>query len=146
MVSSNHRLERSDRQSKGFTLIELLVVIAIISLLVSILLPSLNQAKELAKEVVCMSLHKQLGLGVAFYMNDYNEVYPAAYMSGGGYFTHISLLRPYDLDPRSGVYLCPAADPYLDYTKELADIGKPLGSGWTYDYIEIGRASCRERV
>ena len=45
----------------GFTLIELLVVIAIISLLVSILLPSLNRAKDLARSVLCMTNLKAQG-------------------------------------------------------------------------------------
>jgi len=63
------------RYRNGFTLIELLVVIAIISLLVSILLPSLQQAKELAKSAVCMTNLRSLGMCIQMYVNDY-EVLP----------------------------------------------------------------------
>jgi prepilin-type N-terminal cleavage/methylation domain-containing protein/prepilin-type processing-associated H-X9-DG protein len=57
----------------AFTLIELLVVIAIISLLVSILLPSLNRAKDLAKTVVCLSNHHSTSMTVGFYINDNDD-------------------------------------------------------------------------
>jgi prepilin-type N-terminal cleavage/methylation domain-containing protein len=63
---------------KGFTLIELLVVIAIISLLVSILLPSLMKAKELARNVVCLSNLRQIGTAFAFYGNDNDMAFPWA--------------------------------------------------------------------
>jgi len=59
--------------NRGFTLIELLVVIAIISLLVSILLPSLNKAKELAKQAVCSVNLKNIGTAYALYLNEYDE-------------------------------------------------------------------------
>lgn len=61
--------------TKGFTLIELLVVVAIIALLISILLPSLSQARELAKQAVCTSNLRQVGVAGMYYTHDY-QVYP----------------------------------------------------------------------
>ena len=60
----------------GFTLIELLVVIAIISLLVSILLPSLTRAKDLAKTVLCQSNLRGLGTVFYFYSEEYDQWAP----------------------------------------------------------------------
>jgi len=60
------------RNKKGFTLIELLVVIAIIALLVSILMPSLNKARELAKRAGCAMNLSSLGKGYAMYVGSAN--------------------------------------------------------------------------
>ncbi len=64
------------RPEKGFTLIELLVVIAIIALLVSILMPSLSKAKDLAKDVVCQSNLRNVGFGIFLYAQDYDDQLP----------------------------------------------------------------------
>lgn len=54
----------------GFTLIELLVVIAIIAILMAILIPALNVAKEQARGVACMSNQKTMGLAYVMYANE----------------------------------------------------------------------------
>ena len=63
----------------GFTLIELLVVIAIISLLVSILLPSLQSAKDLARKAVCSSNLRYISQATIMSADDNEEQFPKNY-------------------------------------------------------------------
>src|SRR5688572_26419156 len=83
---------RNRRRPPGFTLIELLVVIAIIAILAAILFPVFAQAREKARAATCLSNVKQIGTGIAMYVQDYDERFMPPYTysqtepAGGGWY------------------------------------------------------------
>ncbi|NLF31747.1 MAG: type II secretion system protein, partial [Planctomycetes bacterium] len=82
-------MKTQQRRRPGFTLIELLVVVAIIALLVSILLPTLGKAKELAQTMVCKARHQGVHKGWTYYGDYYRGVWVAPWdrrnTDGDGY-------------------------------------------------------------
>ena len=113
----------SKRNGSGFTLVELLVVIAIIALLMAVLLPALNRAREQAKRIICMNNIKQLTVAWGAYADTCNDKI-------------VNTATPVEGSPQCDPCPdCPVGDPYIAKAKVPA-----LGNGHDNELPWVGGA------
>jgi prepilin-type N-terminal cleavage/methylation domain-containing protein/prepilin-type processing-associated H-X9-DG protein len=105
---------------RGFTLIELLVVIAVIAVLMAIIMPALNLARDQARRAGCMSNMRQVGVALVMYQSEHERTPPKThavfdYASPSARDNVLKLLRPMvgalDAEVATPVYACPSLRP-----------------------------------
>ena len=113
------------RPKRAFTLIELLVVVSIIALLVSILLPALGKARKQARQVVCASQLRQIGLCLEYYCGDNDSFFPQPYSLNYPWSgCNQDIDSPADNTPNAGLL---AIIPYIlggSNAKTSSDVGR----------------------
>jgi prepilin-type N-terminal cleavage/methylation domain-containing protein/prepilin-type processing-associated H-X9-DG protein len=134
---------------RAFTLIELLVVIAIIALLAAILFPVYFQVREKPRQATCLSNHRQIGIALGMYAQDYDEMFVPQFLffkDAAGVFRSPlwpRILMPYVKSPN--IFREPSnwartpyeAEDYPDYWKASIAAGWGQGSA-----AAMGRNAC----
>src|SRR5262245_48508356 len=113
-----------NKRNAGFTLVELLVVIAITGILIALLLPAIQAAREAGRRTGCLNNLKQIGLALTTY-HDVNDVLPPAVTDDWGGSTQLHswavLILPYiEEQPLFELYDFPAG--------QNAEVNRPVVS------------------
>jgi len=127
---------------RAFTLVEMLLVVALIALLISMLLPQLNRARESARRAQCANNLHQSHLGFVNYSFDNRTFYPDSKRDDGGQHTgylstpiYNALLKA--VGDNNLIFLCPNQKPsFQGYL--LAGSTPPNGLGYRPGYIYLG--------
>lgn len=119
---------------RAFTLIEMLVVVAVIALLVSVLLPSLQNARKQAAAVACASNSKQIYMSLHMYQNDHKGYLPWTLWSEYDWD-----FRPNDAAPKSNLWFYKLFPKYLKDPNALVCPGDPFRNQFDFKAVRKQR-------
>ncbi|MBC7351688.1 MAG: DUF1559 domain-containing protein [Thermogutta sp.] len=139
------RLRRATSLRAGFTLVELLVVIAIVSILVGLLLPAVQMARESARSAQCRSHLRQIGIAVHHYANLHDGVMP--FHVGEGDLTDLSqsaveALLPFCENNRA-IFACPGD---VGTVEDSTPFFKSLGTSYKLEGRAFSQRFLPERI
>ena len=134
------------KKTNAFTLVELLVVISIIAILLAILMPSLQAARNQARRIICGSNVKQMGLGLVTYANQNDNKMPSHQKTAYIYLWDIATptidaitrqLGAKDPNSIKKFFYCPCASRQV-LTEKLINQYWQRSKGGAYDYRVVG--------
>lgn len=131
-------IQRRARRREGFTLIELLVALTIISVLVGIILPVIPKVRDAARQTVCQSNLRQIGLAVLEYQDKNREEFPAARYMPPPWLSSdpdpaINIALAGQLEADSDIWVCPG-DIDVHSARYTGDDGIERECGVSYTY------------
>ena len=132
----SHKMNRFEAKREGFTLVELLVVIAIIGVLVALLLPAVQQAREAARRMQCTSNMRQLGIACHNFADTSGGTFPNG-CRDYNYMSWVYFVLPY-LEENNR-YDAMA----IDFVASGATTG---GGGFVYDSSDSGEGGRYDRM
>jgi len=127
-------------RSAAFTLIEMMLVISLITLLISMLMPSLSKAKATARSVICMSNLHQQTIAITGY-TDTSRHFPGAHTSshntpGFNWIVWAPRLRQFTDGANSDWFWCPDAQPSAKWKMQFGS-GLPAKYGYRADEVRL---------
>ena len=115
---------------RAFTLIELLVVVSIIALLIALLLPALNRARDAALSVKCLSNQRQIGLAIRYFADEHDGFAPGAGEGGTSIGQYIDE-SDYGSEPESTLLRLEYVTDRVIFREPQYAGGRPIApSGW----------------